>query len=102
MLCGSRTGVSQSFHALDGGVATRAWWYCHTQTGQLREVTDALTAPLVENGWIRTVDVQPRVAFPFPWPIRRFFGVFPASVDPDALVELADSPTVSIRSPTKS
>ncbi|MFN8089655.1 MAG: hypothetical protein U0R81_11915 [Mycobacterium sp.] len=72
---------------------TRAVVYCYTQTGQLREVTDALTAPLVENGWtIRTVDVQPRVAFPFPWPIRRFFGVFPASVDPDALVELADSP----------
>lgn len=72
---------------------TRAVVYCYTQTGQLREVTDALTAPLVDNGWtIRTVDVQPRVAFPFPWPIRRFFGVFPASVDPDALVELADSP----------
>lgn len=71
----------------------RAVVYCYTQTGQLREVTHALTAPLVENGWtIRTVDVQPRVAFPFPWPIRRFFGVFPASVDPDALVELADSP----------
>lgn len=71
---------------------TRAVVYCYTQTGQLREVTDALTAPLIERGWtIRTVDVQPRVSFPFPWPIRRFFGVFPASVDPKALVELADS-----------
>ena len=37
------------------------------------------------RGWdIRWVDVEPRVAFPFPWPIRRFFGVFPAAVDPDA------------------
>ena len=46
---------------------TRAVVYCYTQTGQLREVTDVSTAPLVENGWtIRTVDVQPRVAFPFP------------------------------------
>lgn len=71
---------------------TRAVVYCYTQTGQLSEVTDALTAPLVERGWaIRTVPVQPSVPFPFPWPIRRFFGVFPASVDPDALVELADS-----------
>lgn len=71
---------------------TRAVVYCYTQTGQLREVTDALTAPLIERGWtIRTVDVQPRVSFPFPWPIRRFFGVFPASVDPEALVDLADS-----------
>lgn len=72
---------------------TRAVVYCYTQTGQLREVTEALTAPLIERGWaIRTVNIQPRVAFPFPWPIRRFFGVFPASVDPEALVELADSP----------
>ena len=65
--------------------------YLYSQTGQLREVADALTAPLVARGWdIRWVDVQPRVAFPFPWPIRRFFGVFPAAVDPEALVELAE------------
>ena len=71
--------------------APRAVVYLYTQTGQLREVTEALTAPLVERGWdIRWVDVQPRVAFPFPWPIRRFFGVFPASVDPKALVELVE------------
>jgi hypothetical protein len=36
------------------------------------------------------VEVQPLVAFPFPWPIRRFFGVFPAAVDPEALVELVE------------
>lgn len=65
--------------------------YLYSQTGQMREVADALTAPLVARGWdIRWVDVQPRVAFPFPWPIPRFFGVFPASVDPDALVELVE------------
>ena len=65
--------------------------YLYSQTGQLREVADALTAPLVARGWdIRWVDVQPRVAFPFPWPIRRFFGVFPAAVDPEALVELVE------------
>jgi len=28
-------------------------------------------------------------SFPFPWPIRRFFGCSPAAVDPEALVELA-------------
>ena len=71
--------------------APRAVVYLYSQTGQLREVADALTAPLVARGWdIRWVDVQPRIAFPFPWPIRRFFGVFPASVDPDALVELVE------------
>lgn len=71
--------------------APRAVVYLYTQTGQLREVTEAFTAPLTERGWdIRWVDAQPRVAFPFPWPIRRFFGVFPASVDPNALVELVE------------
>ena len=71
--------------------APRAVVYLYSQTGQLREVADALTAPLVDRGWdIRWVDVQPRTAFPFPWPIRRFFGVFPAAVDPDALVELVE------------
>jgi hypothetical protein len=63
--------------------------YLYSQTGQLREVADALTAPLIARGWdIRWVNVEPRAAFPFPWPIRRFFGVFPAAVDPEALVEL--------------
>jgi hypothetical protein len=67
----------------------RAVVYLYSQTGQLREVADALTAPLVACGWdIRWVPVDPRVEFPFPWPIRRFFGVFPASVDPESLVEL--------------
>lgn len=69
----------------------RAVVYLYTQTGQLREVAGALTAPLVERGWqIRWVDVRPRAAFPFPWPLRRFFGVFPASVDPDGLVDLVE------------
>jgi hypothetical protein len=71
--------------------APRAVVYLYTQTGQLREVASALTTPLVERGWhIRWVDVQPRAAFPFPWPVRRFFGVFPASVDPDGLVDLVE------------
>ena len=69
----------------------RAVVYLYSQTGQLREVADALTAPLIARGWsIRWVNVQPRIAFPFPWPIRRFFGVFPAAVDPAALVELVE------------
>jgi hypothetical protein len=71
----------------DGRPQPRAVVYLYSQTGQLREVADALTAPLVSRGWdIRRVQVQPRVAFPFPWPIRRFFGVFPSAVDPEAVV----------------
>ena len=50
-----------------------------------------MTAPLEARGWdIRWVDVRPRDAFPFPWPIRRFFGVFPQAVDPEAIVELVE------------
>jgi hypothetical protein len=65
--------------------------YLYSQTGQLREVADAWTAPLVARGWdVRWVDVEPLVTFPFPWPIRRFFGLFSAAVDPGALVELAE------------
>lgn len=75
----------------DGGAGPRASVYLYTQTGQLREVAEALTAPLAARGWeVGWVEVMPRVAFPFPWPIRRFFGVFPRAVDPDALVELVD------------
>ena len=59
----------------------RAVVYLYSQTGQMREVAGALTDPLVAVGWdVRWVPVEPRFAFPFPWPIRRFFGVFPASV----------------------
>ncbi len=69
----------------------RAVVYLYSQTGQLREVADALTAPFQARGWtIRTVEVRPRRAFPFPWPIRRFFGVFPHAVDPNALIELVE------------
>jgi hypothetical protein len=70
---------------------TKAVVYLYSQTGQMREVAEAFTAPLLDRGWeIRWVDVTPRVAFPFPWPIRRFFGAFPAAVDPDALVDLVE------------
>jgi hypothetical protein len=69
----------------------RAVVYLYTQTGQLREVAEALTAPLEAQGWdIRWIDVRPRDSFPFPWPIRRFFGVFPQAVDPEALVKLVE------------
>ncbi len=67
----------------------RAVVYLYTQTGQLREVAEALTAPLETQGWdVRWVGVHPREAFPFPWPVRRFFGVFAQAVDPAAQVEL--------------
>ena len=67
----------------------RAVVYGYSQTGQLFEVVDAFTAPLVERGWeIRTVPVAPAQPFPFPWPVTRFFSLFPAAVDPSARVQL--------------
>lgn len=74
-------------------MSRRAVVYLYTQTGQLREVAEAFTSPLEADGWrIRWVDVQPHAAFPFPWSIRQFFGVFPRAVDPDALVQLVEPP----------
>jgi len=71
----------------------RAVVYLYTQTGQLREVAEALTAPMRAGGWdLRWVDVEPCETFPFPWPITRFFGVFAQAVDPEALVELVAPP----------
>ena len=73
--------------------ARRAAVYLYSQTGQLREVTEALTTSLIDSGWnIRWINIEPRVPVPFPWPLRRFFGVFPASVDPEALIELSHPP----------
>ncbi len=63
--------------------------YLYTQTGQLRAVADALTAPLETSGWdIQWADIEPRVTFPFPWSVSQFFGLFPHAVDPNELVEL--------------
>jgi hypothetical protein len=70
----------------------RATVFLYTQTGQLREAAEALTAPMDAGGWdIRWVEVRPREAFPFPWPIRQFFGVFAQAVDPEGFVELVES-----------
>jgi hypothetical protein len=83
------TETSEVVQASDVHPRAAVYWY--SQTGQLREVADELTAPLVAQGWdIRWVPVNPRIEFPFPWPIRRFFGVFPEAVDPEALVELIE------------
>jgi hypothetical protein len=71
----------------------RAVVYLYTQTGQLREVAAAMTAPMKASGWdIRWVDIVPRETFPFPWPIRRFFGVFARAVDSETHVELVEPP----------
>ncbi|WP_156623983.1 hypothetical protein [Mycobacterium sp. 852002-40037_SCH5390672] len=56
------------------------FWY--SQTGQLKQAADAFVAPLQEAGWsIRWIKIEPTIQFPFPWPIHRFFSIFPQCVD---------------------
>jgi hypothetical protein len=63
------------------------FWY--TQTGQLTESVTAFVTPLREQGWdVRWIEVQPYRRFPFPWPVRQFFNIFPACVDRAATIEL--------------
>jgi hypothetical protein len=61
--------------------------YSYTQTGQLDEVLSALLTPVEKAGAeITAIAVRPAVAYPFPWRVRRFFGIFPEAVDPAATV----------------
>lgn len=53
----------------------------YTQSGQLKEVLDAMLKPLSE---METIDIHfealvPRPAYPFPWPSHDFFDSFPES-----------------------
>ena len=78
------------------GAQPRVTVYWYSQTGQLTESVSAVTDPLEKAGWdIRKVEVKPREPFPFPWPLRRFFGVFPASVDPDGAPGITVTPPVA-------
>ncbi|UXY32349.1 hypothetical protein [Streptomyces sp. HUAS TT20] len=78
------------------GAQPRVTVYWYSQTGQLLESVSAVTDPLEKAGWdIRRVEIRPREPFPFPWPLRRFFGVFPACVDPDGAPGITARPPVA-------
>ncbi|MFF4550198.1 hypothetical protein [Streptomyces sp. NPDC001435] len=78
------------------GAQPRVTVYWYSQTGQLLESVSAVTDPLEKAGWeIRKVEIRPREPFPFPWPVRRFFGVFPACVDPEGAPEITARPPVA-------
>ena len=61
-------------------------------SGQLREVIRKLSAPLAEAGHIevRELSLRPKAAYPFPWPVLRFFDTFPECIylDPPELEPL--------------
>jgi len=53
----------------------------YTQSGQLEEIIDQLTAPLVESGvTVEKLRVQTKIQFPLPWTGSEFFAVMPDCV----------------------
>ena len=53
----------------------------YTQSGQLEDIINCFTAPLVEAGnTLEKVRVQVRNNYPFPWTGKSFFGVMPDCV----------------------
>lgn len=68
----------------------------YSQSGQLSDVLRQFTAPLADAKDIAlTVEtLKPSKAYPFPWPILRFFDTFPETVylDPPKLEPLSVDP----------
>jgi len=67
-----------------------------SQTGQLSRVLASLLGPLETDPGIQVVQeyLEPERPFPFPWPLVRFFDVFPECVhlDPPPLKPVAVDP----------
>ncbi len=54
------------------------WW---SQSGQLRSVAESFARPFSEAGHdVALLELEPVTAFPFPWKVSTFFGVFPETV----------------------
>jgi len=52
----------------------------YSQTGQLKEIVDSVTAPLAGDYRLSYLELKPVPAYPFPWNGMPFFQVFPESV----------------------
>jgi len=54
----------------------------YSQSGQLSEVVESLISPLRSTQEVKVHEVvlKPLVAYPFPWPVSKFFDVFPETV----------------------
>jgi hypothetical protein len=53
----------------------------YTQSGQLGEIIDNFTAPLINSGaTVEKVNINPLKAYPFPWTGNSFFSVMPDCV----------------------
>ena len=58
----------------------------YSQTGQLTRILDSIAGPVrsVPGIHVDEISIQPKQDFPFPWPVGRFFRVFPECVYLDA------------------
>jgi hypothetical protein len=53
----------------------------YTQSGQLEEIVEHFTAPLIHSGAsVEKVRIRPQIEYPFPWKGESFFGVMPDCV----------------------
>lgn len=54
----------------------------YSQTGQLTDVVKSFTSPLKADKNVELVyqNIEPKVAYPFPWGYLEFFDIFPESV----------------------
>jgi hypothetical protein len=52
----------------------------YSQTGQIKEIVDSVTAPLKKDNQLFFEELKPVPAYPFPWSSMSFFQVFPESV----------------------
>ena len=69
-----------------GGLKKRVLLVQYSQSGQLTDVMRRFCAPLAaaEDVELCVETLRPQVAYPFPWPILRFFDTFPETVYADA------------------
>jgi flavodoxin len=53
----------------------------YTQTGQLKDILDSITADIKEEAYVDYIRYEPQKAFPFPWTAAQFFDAMPESVE---------------------
>ena len=54
----------------------------YSQSGQLTRIVEKVTGPLIAASFIQTksVTLEPVEPFPFPWPVLKFFNIFPECI----------------------
>lgn len=68
----------------------------YSQSGQLTRIVNKVSGPLAEVDFIETkvITIEPVTPFPFPWPVLKFFNIFPECVylDPPEIKPVAIEP----------